>query len=261
MADYTVERRCAEALARAAGKRIPIERREGLSVRDKSENNPVTNVDVSIETFLQDELHSMFPDDRIVGEELEDEPGGDTDRAWYIDPIDGTLNFSRDLPMFCVSIALQVDRQSVVGVIYDPRRDELFSAERGEGAHLDGEPIRVSEESSLGDAVLVTGFPRSLEETEVDNLINFTQLTRASQGVRRLGSAALDLAYVATGRLDGFWEYHLNPWDTAAGYLLVQEAGGVVTDARGESYSAHEASTLATNPHLHEELVERLEDF
>jgi myo-inositol-1(or 4)-monophosphatase len=261
MSDYIVELRCAEAIAREAGQRIRTERRDGFLVDHKSENNPVTEVDVSIETFIKEQLHAMFPGDRIVGEELETEPGDGGTRAWYVDPIDGTLNFSRDLPMFCVSIALQVERESVVGVIYDPMRDELFSARRGAGARLDGEPIEVSDESNLDDAVLVTGFPRSLDEAEVDNLVHFTELTRASQGVRRLGSAALDLAYVAAGRLDGFWEYHLNPWDTAAGYLLVEEAGGTVTDAAGGAYSAHEASTLATTPHLHEELVERLADL
>ena len=228
----------------------------------KAANDPVTNVDVEIEEFLQAELHDLFPGDTIVGEELaatSGEESSDDHRTWFVDPIDGTLNFSRGIPMYCVSIALQAGGESVVGVIYDPSRDELFSARRGHGARLDGTSIEVSDVSSLGDSLLVTGFPRSLDAVEEDNLMNFAKLTRASRGVRRLGSAALDLAYVAAGRLDGFWEYYLNPWDTAAGYLLVSEADGRVSDASGGRYTAHEQSVLATNGHLHDEIIERLE--
>lgn len=259
MADYLNELRIAEALARAAGKQMARERREGFSVDRKGTNDLVTDIDVSIETFLQNELRQAFPDDTVVGEEL-DTVEGDADhpRTWLIDPIDGTLNFSRDIPMYCVSIALQHRGESVVGVIYDPRRDELFSARTGHGAHLDGRPLEVSDTDTLADALLVTGFPRSLDEVEEDNVMNFARLTRASRGVRRLGSAALDLAYVAAGRLDGFWEYYLKPWDTAAGYLLVREAGGGVTAIGGEHYDADQDTVLATNGHLHDDIVDKL---
>jgi myo-inositol-1(or 4)-monophosphatase len=260
MTDFLTELRCAESLARAAGRRIARQRRDGFTVELKSENDPVTSIDISTEEFIHDELRGMFPDDVIIGEELgEDLGSGEApERAWVVDPIDGTLNFSRDLPMFCTSIAFQIEGRSVAGAIYDPRRDELFSARRGGGAYLNEKPMEVSDVDALGQSLLVTGFPRSMDGVEEDNLVNFAKLTRASRGVRRLGSAALDLAYVACGRLDGFWEYYLHPWDTAAGYLLVQEAGGRVTDTAGGVYTADDSSVLATNGQIHDEVVERL---
>jgi len=259
MAEYLNELRVAESLARAAGKRMNRERREGFSVGYKGANDLVTDIDLSIETFLQRELKQAFPQDTVVGEELETaEGGGEAPRTWLIDPIDGTLNFSRDIPMYCVSIALQEAGESVVGVVYDPRRDELFSARAGHGAMLNGRPLEVAETDALGAALLVTGFPRSLEDVEEDNVVNFARLTRSSRGVRRLGSAALDLAYVAAGRLDGFWEYYLKPWDTAAGYLLVREAGGRVTDIDGEAFDADQNTILATNGPLHDAILAKL---
>jgi len=258
MADFSNERRVAESLARTAGKQMARERRGGFSVELKGENDPVTEIDRNVEQFLVAELENHFPEDTIIGEEFgPDRASGG--RVWYVDPIDGTLNFSRGIPMYCVSIALQVDDASRAAAIYDPSRDEMFSAALGGGASLNGSPIRVSGVDSMSDALLVTGFPRSIGDAEVDNIVNFARLTRASQGVRRLGSAALDLAYVAAGRLDGFWEYYLHPWDTAAGYLLVREAGGRTTDVHGDPFSAHEPSILATNGALHDEIIERLE--
>ncbi len=262
MTEFLTELRVAESLARRAGRQMARERRTGFSVDYKATNDPVTDIDIGVETFLQEELREAFPDDTVVGEELETAHGGETGRrTWYVDPIDGTLNFSRGLPMFCTSIALQVEEESVVGVIYDPRRDELFSARRGHGATLDGAPLEVSEVAALEEALLVTGFPRSLDEAETDNVLEFARLTRASRGVRRLGSAALDLAYVAAGRLDGFWEFHLNPWDTAAGYLIVAEAGGRVTDTAGAPYDGRQSSILATNAHLHEAIIDELAEI
>lgn len=265
MSNFANERRVAEALARSAGKRMYRERREGLSVEMKSTNDPVTNVDLSVERFLRAALAENFPDDLVISEELESNPGEpgalESGRTWLVDPIDGTVNFAHSVPMFCVSIALQLDGESVVGVIYDPSRDELFSASRGQGATLDGAPIQVSDAPDLESALLVTGFPRSLQDAQEDNLGNFVELMRRARGVRRLGSAALDLAYVAAGRLDGFWEYHLNPWDTAAGYLLVSEAGGRVTDAAGKPFTGHEESLLATNRHFHQSLIDQLDEL
>lgn len=267
MSDFQLERRVAESLARQAGKRIARGRHKEVTVSMKGHNNPVTNVDVDVEEFLTAELGAMFPDDSVVGEELHPEEAGPMEeagaRAWVIDPIDGTLNFSRDVPMFCVSIALQVEGESMVGAIYDPMRDELFSAAAGGRMRLDGAPVTVSEQTELADAVLVTGFPHSFSAespgSDQDNLSNFARLTRASRGVRRLGSAALDLAYVAAGRLDGFWEYFLNPWDTAAGDLMVREAGGRVTDVHGDDYHARRPSIVATNGDLHASILSNLE--
>lgn len=259
MSDYRIEQRCAEALAREAGHRMQRERGEDFSIEYKGANDVVTDIDVSIERFLTEELGAIFPNDSVLGEELGHGQAGASasGRTWVIDPIDGTLNFSRGIPIYCVSIALQVDRESVVGVIFDPNRGELFSARRGHGARLDGAPMRVTGRSSLAETVLATGFPPSRYE---DNLPRFAALTRATNGIRRLGSAALDLAYVAAGRLDGFWEFHLNPWDTAAGYLLVEEAGGRVTDVEGGAYSGFERSILATNGCIHGQLSASLQE-
>ncbi|MBA2663243.1 MAG: inositol monophosphatase [Bradymonadaceae bacterium] len=257
MSQYLTELRCTESIAREAGKRIESERRAGFSISLKGKNDLVTNVDRSIETFIRAQLHALFPGDYVVGEEHgEDGPSeAKTTRTWFVDPIDGTLNFATGVPLYCVSIALQIDGQTCVGVIYEPSRDELFSARLGHGAWLNGQPIEVSEQPALCDAVLVTGFPAQRTEEFDRTLEQFATLTRESRGVRRLGSAAIDLAYVASGRLDGFWEYGLNAWDTAAGYLMVNEAGGLVTDLSGSPYTAHEPSMLATNTKIHEAML------
>ncbi len=257
---YALELRCAEALAREAGQRIEIERREGFRVDTKGHNDLVTDVDRSIEQFLRAQLATLFPNDGIHGEEYgaEESPPA---RQWLIDPIDGTTNFSQGIPIYCVSIALQLDDETIVGAIYDPTRDELFSAAKGDGARLDGAPMTPSDETDLDDAVIVTGFPPIKEDDTFEKIMwRFGHMARASRGIRRLGSAALDLAYVAAGRIDGFWEYNLHSWDTAAGYLLVQEAGGRVTDALGGHYTAHEASVVATNGAIHDAILQTLAD-
>lgn len=258
MADLTTEQRCAEALARAAGKRMLRGRDRGFSVELKGKDDLVTNIDREIETFITEELSRIFPDDEVLGEEFGGLEEQSQRRHWLIDPIDGTLNFSHGIPMSCVSIALQHEGESKIGVIYDPYRDEMFSARRGAGAWLDDEPMEVSPEADLSNAVLVTGFRPVTPENLTDNLQNFVNATRQSRGVRRLGSAALDLAYVAAGRLDGFWEFGLNPWDTGAGYLLVEEAGGRVTDVCNQPFSGFEESILATNGSIHDELIDLL---
>jgi myo-inositol-1(or 4)-monophosphatase len=258
MSEMLTEQRCAEALARQAGKMMLRGSRGGFSVDIKGESDVVTNIDREIETFITEELGQMFPDDEILGEEFGGEQTQSETRHWLIDPIDGTLNYSYGVPLSCVSIALQHEGVSKVGVIYDPHRDELFSARRGAGATLDGVEMRVSPKDTLDNAVLVTGFRPTPSENMTDNLANFVAVTKRSRGVRRLGSAALDLAYVAAGRMDGFWEFGLNPWDTGAGYLLVQEAGGRVTDVQNGPYAAFEPSILATNANIHDELIELL---
>lgn len=259
--DFRIELRVAEALAREAGRRMVDAARAGFEIETKARDEVVTEVDRAIERFVVGELRALYPDDRIHGEEFGVELGVESgaSRSWLVDPIDGTLNFSRGIPVYCVSIALQVDGRSVVGAVYDPNRDELFSARRGAGARLDGAALEISACREMSDAVLVTGFPLlDNEAIEDDNLDNFAAMMRTCRTVRRLGSAALDLAYVAAGRFVGFWEFELSPWDTAAGYLLVEEAGGRVTSVGGAPYTGHEPSVLATNAHLHDEIAEVL---
>lgn len=258
MSELLIEQRCAEAIARQAGKMMLRAIQRGFSVSTKGDHDVVTDVDRAIETFITGELSAMFPADEILGEEFGGQHEHSQKRHWLIDPIDGTLNFSYGVPLSCVSIALQHEGISQVGVIYDPYRDEVFSARHGAGAHLNGEAIHVSGKRTLDDAVMVTGFRPVTPRGLTDNLQNFVAVTKRSRGVRRLGSAALDLAYVAAGRMDGFWEFGLNPWDTGAGYLLVQEAGGRVTDIQEGAYSGFEPSILATNGHIHDFVIELL---
>lgn len=262
MSDYLLELRVAEAIAREAGKRILRQRRDGFTVSLKAKNDLVTDVDRATEVFIREQLHRALPSDAVFGEEYGHDQPDDarktSSRQWLVDPIDGTVNFTMGIPVYCVSIALQVDNNTVAAVIYDPNLDELFSARRGAGATLNGEAIATSPETALEDSLLVTGFPARRSAEFDRTLQQFTLLTHESRGVRRLGSAALDLAYVAAGRLDGFWEYGLSPWDTAAGYLLVQEAGGIVTDIQNQSYTSYEASILATNGHIHQAMLSTL---
>ena len=262
MTQLSSERRTAEAIARLAGRHILRERAERLDVSLKAPDDVVTNVDKSTERLIVDRLRDAFPDDTIAGEEFGESHRADNtdgDRTWLIDPIDGTLNFSHGIPLFCVSIALQVDGETVVAVIYDPNRDEMFSASQNGGAHLDGVPISVSSLDDASAAVLVTGFPLKRSAPFEATLDQFELLTRTCRGIRRLGSAAIDLAYVAAGRMEAFWEYSLKPWDTAAGILLVEEAGGQVTTVDGGPFDVHAPSILATNGVLHDELLELLQ--
>jgi myo-inositol-1(or 4)-monophosphatase len=255
---FEKERRCAESIAREAGAFMLRERRAGFEVELKGKNDLVTSIDVAVEEKVTQQLLTAFGDDAVFGEEL-GESSGKEGRRWVIDPIDGTLNFSMGVPFYCISIALQIDGESVVGVIYEPNRDELFVAVRGEGAWVDGQPTTCTPTTKLEDAVVVTGFPPLKAGQRTDNLDNFVRASRATRAVRRLGSAALDLAYVAAGRMDGFWEFHLNPWDTAAGYLMVEEAGGRVTDVSGTEYTAYDTSVVATNGAIHDALLSQLE--
>jgi myo-inositol-1(or 4)-monophosphatase len=256
---HSVALRCAEALARAAGQRIELGRRAGFTIDYKGRNDLVTNVDREVEQFIRSELGKLFPEDSILGEEFGEDAHQNKDRVWMIDPIDGTTNFSQGIPIYCVSIALQEHGETVVGVIYDPTRDELFSAQQGVGTHLNGVPLAVSTQDDLARAVLATGFPPLKEGDTFKTIVErMGNIVSASRGMRRLGSAALDLAYVAAGRLDGFWEYNLNPWDTAAGYLLVQEAGGKVSDDVGEHFTPYSRSVVATNALIHLPMLDAL---
>jgi len=214
----------------------------------------VTEVDVAVERMIRALIAERHPTHAVLGEEL----GGPATPAaaiWMCDPIDGTTNFAHGLPVFCSSIALEVDGELEVGAVYDPMRDELFTASRGEGAFLNGARLTVSRAATLIDALLVTGFPYTMQQKLEEMIALFARFLSESRAVRRLGSAALDLCYVAAGRFDGFWEEGLNAWDIAAGVLLVQEAGGRVTDLSGHPLDLRRGRILATNGLLHDEMA------
>ncbi len=244
--------RIAAAAARAAGKVI-LAKRLRPRTDYKGAANPVTEADLLSEKTIVGIISSAFPGHRIVAEE-----GGerktDSEFTWWIDPLDGTTNFSHGYPHYCVSIALSRGEETVVGVVYDPLRDELFRAGRGEGAFLNGERIAVSSVTEPSRSLLATGFPYDLRRRPqaVARLAAFLSVV---QGVRRDGSAALNLAYVAAGRLDGFWEIGLNPWDTAAGAVIAEEAGATVSDFDGRRYRVLRKDVAAATPALHSYLL------
>lgn len=234
--------------ARAAGAIQRARRPKGL--RHKGAVDLVTEVDLASEEAIREILApSGVP---VLGEEC---GGEDVPTRWVVDPLDGTTNFVHGFPYFCVSIALEVDGRGAVAAIYDPSRDELFAAERGRGATCNGEPIRVSYCDGIGTALVGTGFPYDRQQLAHVYLAEVEAVMRRSQGIRRAGAAALDLANVAAGRLDAFWEHKLRPWDVAAGRLLVEEAGGTVTGHDGGDPGRDPVAPLATNGRLHAEMV------
>jgi len=216
--------------------------------------NLVTNVDEEIENYVKRSIRREFPDDSILAEEspLENEAAS---RRWVIDPIDGTTNFAHGLPLFCISIGLEIEGEVQLGGVYDPCGKELFFARKGKGATLNGRKICVSAANRLERALLATGFPYDVHTRPERSLPYFNGLIQKAQGVRRLGSAALDICYVAMGRFDGFFEVHLNPWDTAAGVLILREAGGKVTNFEGRPFSIYEREVAATNGQIHREML------
>ena len=222
----------------------------------------VTNIDIEIERAFRAMIAERFPDHLVLGEEFEN-AGGDRvpPYCWVFDPIDGTTNYAHGLPIFCSSLALEIDGDAVVGAIYDPSRRELFTAERGHGAWLNGQPLRVSSAESLIDSLLVTGFPYTVQHDPGELVGLFAEFLKTSRAVRRLGSAALDLAYVAAGRFDAFWEQKLNPWDMSAGALIVQEAGGIVTDNTGQRFRSRAGNIVASNGRLHDAMVNTIQGF
>jgi myo-inositol-1(or 4)-monophosphatase len=255
-----------ESLARQAGEilRASFNQRPGyghhLNVDYKSLIDPVTDVDRRSEALMLDEIRSRYPDHRIITEESGNLAGQDC-CIWYIDPLDGTVNFTHGVPIFSVSIAFAQDDRLELGVVYDPILDECFSAERGRGAWLNGKPIHVSGARDLDHSLLVTGFPYDIRTNPVKNLDNYARFTLRSQGVRRLGSAALDLCYIAAGRLDGYWETVLFAYDMAAGALIAEEAGAVVTDLYGGAdYLASPQSVLAANAVIHGQMLAVLQE-
>jgi len=243
-----------ERLAREAGAIL----REGYNsehqIKYKGVIDLVTEIDHASEAFLIKDIQAHFPDSHIFAEES-GETKGAGEGIWYVDPLDGTVNYAHHVPVFCVSIAYASDGSVQLGAIYDPMRDEMFLAERGKGATLNGKPIRASSTTELTKSLLVTGFPYDTWDTKQDNFRNFEKLAKMTQGVRRLGSAALDCAYVASGRFDGFWELALRAWDIAAGGLIAEEAGARVTATDGApDYISPPQSILAAAPGIYEEM-------
>jgi myo-inositol-1(or 4)-monophosphatase len=235
--------------------------RSQLTIRKKGVIDLVTEADIAVEQDFRARIARHFPDHTVLGEEAaQSAPDGASPYRWIIDPIDGTTNFAHGLALFCVSIALEIDGRVEVGVIYEPIGEELFTVERGEGARLNGVRLHVTRESSLVDCLLVTGFPYTATEARREQLAVFAQFLAAAQAVRRLGSAALDLAYVAAGRFDGFWEQSLHPWDVAAGALLVEEAGGRVTDFTGHDFNIFGRQIVASNGAVHARMLDVLGD-
>lgn len=244
-----------QQLAREAG-RIQRSRLSGArTVELKGQaTNLVTEVDRAIDALMVSELRRSFPGHAIISEEGELAPGP-ADDLWFVDPLDGTTNYTHAYPVFAVSLAHSHHGRIVLGVVYDVSRNELFSAERGAGAFVNGVPLRVSQTSALAGALLSTGFPYDRATSPENNFAQFARVSRRAQGVRRCGAAALDLAYVAAGRLDGHWERGLGSWDCAAGSLLVEEAGGLVTSTGPEPWTPFSRWTVATNGRVHAELL------
>ena len=220
----------------------------------KGEFDLVTEADLASEKLVVERLQSRFPQHGIVAEEGSGH-SSPSEYRWYVDPLDGTTNFAHSLPIFNVTLALERAGEMLAGVVFDPIRQEMFTAELGSGAWLNNRRIRVSAVSRLESSLLCTGFPTRRRHLNT-NVHFYHQLAMATHGVRRTGSAAIDLAWVACGRLDGFWEFGLNPWDMAAGRLLVAEAGGRVTDMRGAPHTFQSPHLLADNGHVHEQIVE-----
>ncbi|MGE0812059.1 MAG: inositol monophosphatase family protein [Vicinamibacterales bacterium] len=226
----------------------------GVRVDKKGAIDLVTEVDVEVERAARALLTARFPDHDILAEELGGGRSGASHR-WVFDPLDGTTNFAHGVPIFCASLALEIDGEAVVGAVFDPNRQELFTAERGVGAWLNGAPIRVSTTAQLIDALLVTGFPYDVHETLADVMAMFSAYVGHARAIRRLGSAALDLCWVAAGRMDGFWEERLQPWDTRAGALIVEQAGGRISGMDGGPWDPEGGHLLASNGHLHAQML------
>jgi len=262
------------AIAREAGALILHYFHQKLKIEYKGDADLVTAADRASEKLIRERISDQFPTHDVLGEEQGLNDQG-SDYRWYVDPLDGTTNFAHGYPVFCVSLALErralehqaaEDRAAgrpgnrIAGVVYDPTRDELFSAELGKGAKLNGETIHVSKAAQLKECLLATGFP-SHKRHKNPNIFFYHQITLRTHGVRRAGSAALDLCNVACGRFDGFWEFNLNPWDTAAGALIVEEAGGKVSRFDGSPFELNSRETLASNGLVHEALLHEFQEI
>ncbi|MGI8854548.1 MAG: inositol monophosphatase family protein [Thermomicrobiales bacterium] len=250
--EYIEFRNVAIAAAREAGAAIRAVAEAGVrevAFKGEGKRDLVTEADKRSEQIIIDAIQSRYPDHRILAEEGTS-TGGEGDYRWIVDPLDGTTNFAHRYPLYCVSIAVERAGETVVGVVYAPYMDELFVAVKGGGATLNGAPIRVSGVTELIGGLLCTGFPYRLDGP-TNNLTNWGNFVLRTQATRRDGAAALDICYVAAGRFDGFWELNLQPWDMAAGALVVQEAGGTISDPSGNPYRVDGNDIVASNGHLH----------
>jgi myo-inositol-1(or 4)-monophosphatase len=251
------------AIAREAGALLLPYFHKGIKIEYKGEADLVTAADRASETLIRERIGKQFPSHDVLGEEqgLNDQGG---EYRWYVDPLDGTTNFAHGYPVFGVSMAIEhrSPQQAVriAAVVYDPTRDELFTAEQGRGARLNGKPIHVSKTRQLKECLVATGFP-SQKRHKNPNIYFYHQITLRTHGVRRAGSAALDLCNVASGRFDGFWEFNLSPWDTAAGVLIVEEAGGKVSRFDGTPFQIESRETLASNGLVHHALLHEFEEI
>ncbi|HSE43146.1 MAG TPA: inositol monophosphatase family protein [Acidobacteriota bacterium] len=225
-----------------------------IQIKEGATTNLVTNVDKDIEDFIKNRIRKKFPQDSILAEESDAEQH-QSQRKWIIDPLDGTTNFAHSLPIFCISIAIEETGVVTAGAVYNPIANEFFFTRRGKGAFLNGKKVEVSKVKKLNKALLVTGFPYTVHTNPEHSLPYFNELIVHAQGIRRLGSAALDLCYVAMGRFDGFFEVYLNPWDTAAGMLMLLEAGGMITDFSGKPYSIYQRQLAASNGFIQDEML------
>ena len=256
----SLERRVAVDAARAAGRLLRDELSGSRRIAYKgTPTNLVTEMDQRAEALILERLRGAFPDDAVLAEEL-GAADGRSDRRWLVDPLDGTTNYAHGMPIYCVSIALEIGGRVALGVIYDPHRDECFVAERGRGATLNCAPLRVSTTATLGESLLSTGYQYDIRSSSRNNLAEHAALLLRSHSVREIGSAVLNLAYVAAGRLEAFWELSLGAWDVAAGALLVEEAGGRVTSPDGAPLDLAAPSIVASNGIIHDEILKVLQD-
>jgi myo-inositol-1(or 4)-monophosphatase len=243
--------------AREAGRLLAEKFGRVIQIQDKGDIDIVTEADLAAERLVVESIRSYYPRHAVLAEEaghVDARGGGESDYKWIVDPLDGTTNYAHGYPVFCVSVALEHKGKIVLGVVYDPIREELFAAERGEGATLNGRRIRVSDTEELNRSLLCTGFPYDVRERE-EFARHFSNFIMKAQAVRRDGAAALDLAYVAAGRFEGFWEEGLRPWDVAAGVILVEEAGGKVTRYDGTPFEIYNPPILASNGLVHEQMM------
>jgi myo-inositol-1(or 4)-monophosphatase len=248
-----------QLMAREAGRLLMSHFDRHIKIEYKGDADLVTIADRQSEALILERIRAQFPTHDVMGEEGTRIESG-SDYKWYVDPLDGTTNFAHGFPVFCVSLGVYFRGRGVAGVIYDPTRDEMFSGEAGRGAELNGQKIHVSTTSRLADCLVGTGFP-SHKRHKNPNIHFYHQITLRTHGVRRAGSAALDLCNVAAGRFDGFWEFNLNPWDTAAGVLIAEEAGARITDFSGGPFQLNSRETLASNGRVHEALLHEFQEI
>jgi myo-inositol-1(or 4)-monophosphatase len=244
----------AEQIARKAGVLLKEKLSQKHEIYYKGEINLVTEADKMSEDLIITAISRNYPDHGILSEESPAIVGSGGLR-WIIDPLDGTTNYAHGYPVFCVSIALENDGVVILGVIYDPMRDEIFIAARGEGAYLNGKKLNASSTDDISRSLLATGFPYDIRKSKENNLNYFNSMARKAQAIRRAGAAALDIAYVAAGRFDGFWELKLMPWDTAAGLLMVEESGGIVSDIAGAAWNIALPDVVASNGLIHQQMI------